>query len=153
MPTNVAIAPMVELLREEWAAIDELCEPLGEADWALPTCLPGWTVQDQLAHIAGIEMMLDGAAAPEVDVSHLTHLRNDVARMGEVWVEDMRSSSGAEVLRSIPLGHLASARCVRRHEPGRLRRTVVDAGRQGRDLRALHAHPSLRLLPARARHP
>ncbi len=98
MPTHVEIAPMVELLRPEWAAIDERCPPLTEADWASPTCLPGWTVQDQLAHVAGIEMMLDGAPAPEVDVSHLEHLRNDVARMGEVWVEDMRSLSGAEVL-------------------------------------------------------
>jgi uncharacterized protein (TIGR03083 family) len=42
--------------------------------------------------------MLDGVPAPQVDVSHLSHPRNDIARMAEVWVEDMRSLSGPEVL-------------------------------------------------------
>lgn len=98
MPTSVAIGPMVELLEQEWSALDQLCSPFEQQDWQLGTCLPGWTVQDQLAHVVGIEMMLQGVPAPDVDVSHLTHLRNDVGRMAEVWVESMRSSSGAAVL-------------------------------------------------------
>lgn len=98
MPTHVEITPMRELLRSDWAALDELCAPLTPQQWATPTCLPGWSVQDVLAHIIGTEQMLDGVPAPQVDVSHLTHLRNDIARMGEVWVEDLRRCSGAEVL-------------------------------------------------------
>lgn len=98
MPTIVEIEPMRDLLRADWAALDQLCAPLSDEQWATPTCLPGWTVQDVLAHIIGTELMLEGVPAPQVDVSHLTHLRNDIARMGEVWVEDLRSSSGPEVL-------------------------------------------------------
>lgn len=98
MPTTVEIAPMRELLSADWAALDELCAPLTEEQWATPTCLPGWTVQDVLAHVIGTELMLEGVPAPQVDVSHLPHLRNDIARMGEVWVEDLRPLSGPEVL-------------------------------------------------------
>jgi len=46
MPTTVEIAPMVELLVQGWAAVDELCSGLDDAAYATPTCLPGWTVQD-----------------------------------------------------------------------------------------------------------
>jgi len=98
MPTSVEIGPMVELLREEWSAIELTCESLDEGQWKLPTCLPGWTVQDQLAHIVGIERMLLGEPAPDVDVSHLEHLRNDIGRMAEVWVEELRPQPGVEVL-------------------------------------------------------
>lgn len=98
MATVVEIEPMVAMLASEWAAIDGLCASLTTEQFATPTCLPGWTVQDQLAHLAGVELMLDGVPTPEVDVSHLSHVLNDVARMGEVWVEDMRKLSGPEVL-------------------------------------------------------
>jgi uncharacterized protein (TIGR03083 family) len=98
MPTVVEIGPVREVLHQDWAALRAVCTDLDDAAWATPTCLPGWTVQDQVAHVIGTELMLEGVPAPDVDVSHLTHLRNDIARMGEVWVEDMRSLSGPEVL-------------------------------------------------------
>ena len=98
MPTIVDRDATVALLRSTWAAIDELCTPLDEAAWSTSTCLPGWTVKDQLSHLVGTEEMLLGRAAPEADVSHLTHLRNDIAKMNEVWVESRRSQPGAEVL-------------------------------------------------------
>lgn len=98
MATTVPIESMRTLLSEEFDALDALCAPLDEDAWATPTCLPGWSVKDVLAHVAGVERMLEGEPAPEVDVSHLEHLRNDIARMGEVWVEEMRPLPGAEVL-------------------------------------------------------
>ena len=104
--------------RAEWAAIDELCAPLTETDWATPTCLPGWTVQDQLAHIAGIEMMLDGVDAPEVDVSHLTHLRNDVARHGRGVGRRTCGRCRARGAGPIPGGHRSPGRRTRRDDPG-----------------------------------
>lgn len=119
MPTVVEIGPMVDLLAREWSAVDALCTPLTPEQYATPTCLPGWTVQDQLAHMAGVELMLDGVPAPEVDISHLDHVRNDVARMGEVWVEDMRRLSGPEVLevfRAVTARRLASLRSMTQAE-------------------------------------
>lgn len=98
MPTIVNRDQTVAVLRQTWAAIDELCTGLDAVDYATPTCLPGWTVQDQLSHITGTEQMLLGQPAPEVDVSHLTHLGNDIAKMNELWVEDKRRLSGREVL-------------------------------------------------------
>lgn len=98
MPTIVNRDDTVALLRATWRAIDELHTGLDPVDYATPTCLPGWTVQDQLSHLTGTEQMLLGEPAPAVDVSHLTHLRNDIARMNEVWVEDKRRLTGAEVL-------------------------------------------------------
>ena len=98
MPTIVNRDDTVALLRSTWTAIDELYTGLDAVDYATPTCLPGWTVQDQLSHLTGTEQMLLGEPAPSADVSHLTHLRNDIARMNEVWVEDKRRLSGPEVL-------------------------------------------------------
>lgn len=98
MPTIVEIGPIRDLLRADWAALDELCSPLTDEQWATPTCLPGWSVKDVVAHVIGTERMLEGEPAPQHDVSHLTHLRNDIARMVEVWVEDLRPLSGPEVL-------------------------------------------------------
>ena len=119
MATVVEIEPMVAMLAAEWAAVDEMCAPLSAEQFATPTCLPGWTVQDQLAHLAGVELMLDGVPAPQVDVSHLPHVHNDVARMGEVWVEDMRKLSGPEVLevfRDVTGRRLAALRAMTQAE-------------------------------------
>lgn len=98
MPTHVEIGPVRELLHADWAALDELCAGLTPEQWATPTCLLGWSVQDVLAHVVGTESMLAGDPTPTVDVSHLPHLRNDIATFNEQWVEDMRSDSGAQVL-------------------------------------------------------
>ena len=98
MPTYVDRNQTIDLLRSTWEAIDHLYTGFTDADHDTPTCLPGWTVKDQLSHITGAEEMLLGQPIPEVDVSHLTHLHNDIAKMNEAWVESKRSLSGPEVL-------------------------------------------------------
>ena len=98
MGTIIEIEPMRELLYADWDALDASCSGLDEHQWATPTCLPGWTVKDVLAHIAGIERMIEGDPAPTIDVSHLGHIRNDFAAAVEVWVEDQRHLSGEAVL-------------------------------------------------------
>ena len=115
MATIVDIETTVDLLEREWSAVADMFAGVTEEQYALPTCLPGWSVKDQLAHMAGVEMMLDGVPTPEVDVSHLTHLRNDVASMGEVWVESMRPLPGLEVLErfvAITAARLAALRAM-----------------------------------------
>lgn len=98
MPTIVDHDQAVQLLREEFNAIIELCDPLAEGAWDTATCLPGWTVKDVLAHMTGTESMLAGDPVPDADLSGLTHLRNDIARSNELWVQTMRPLPGAEVL-------------------------------------------------------
>ena len=98
MPTHVDRDLLVRLLREQFGAVAELGASLDDDAWASPTCLPGWTVKDSVSHMVGTEAMLLGERAPEIDVSHLDHVRNDIGRSNELWVESMRPRSGAEVL-------------------------------------------------------
>ncbi|KAA0234604.1 MAG: hypothetical protein JJLCMIEE_03077 [Acidimicrobiales bacterium] len=60
--TEAAAAPepIIAVLEQVWAALDALGQQLGEEQWKTPTDCPGWTVQDNLAHIAGRELALLG---------------------------------------------------------------------------------------------
>jgi len=88
----------VDLLRSEYRALAELGASLTAAQWDTPTCLPGWTVRDVLSHVIGAEAMLLGDPTPDVDISHLTHMRNPIAEANEVWVEALRGASGEEMV-------------------------------------------------------
>ena len=91
---------LVPQLIDEWAAIDALLSSLRPEDWRRPTPLPGWDVQDTVAHIIGTEAMLAGDEMPTVatDVMALSHVRNDIAAANEVWVESLRGTDPAAVL-------------------------------------------------------
>ena len=45
-----------------WGSIATLCASFTEGEWKLPTDCPGWSVQDQVAHIVGTEAWLLGRA-------------------------------------------------------------------------------------------
>ena len=45
--------PLIGLLDAVWTSISAVCEGLTDDQWALPTGCPGWTVQDQVAHMIG----------------------------------------------------------------------------------------------------
>lgn len=91
---------IVNALTEEWRGIAELMSPMTEAQWRESTILPGWSVQDIVAHIIGTELMLAGETAPEAkhDLRESDHVRNDIAAMNEQWVDSMRGLTGREVL-------------------------------------------------------
>jgi uncharacterized protein (TIGR03083 family) len=97
MATIVDKDRTVELLRNEFKALEELCADLDETDWNRPTCLPGWTVRDVLAHVIGTEAGLLGEQPPSVDVSHLHHMRNPIADANELWVESLREADGDQM--------------------------------------------------------
>jgi uncharacterized protein (TIGR03083 family) len=88
----------VDLLRGEYRALADLGADLDPGQWDTPTCLPGWTVRDTLSHVIGTEALLLGEPIPEVDVSHLTHMRNPIAEANELWVEALRGTSGPEMV-------------------------------------------------------
>lgn len=89
---------VVETLAEEWRVLRELVGALDETQWACPTALPGWTVQDCVSHVTGTERMSMGDPSPDVEVSHLAHVLNPFGEIVETWVEERRSWSRAEVL-------------------------------------------------------
>jgi uncharacterized protein (TIGR03083 family) len=85
---------VVELLRQEYRALADVCGSLELEQWDVPTSLPGWSVRDVVSHVIGAEAMLLGEPAPRVDLSHLTHMRNPIAEANEVWVEALRRTPG-----------------------------------------------------------
>ena len=90
---------VVAALADVWSSIERLGAELDEAQWKLPTDCPGWSVQDNLAHIVSIESVILGLPTPDVDIAgDLPHVKNDLGRSNEIWVESFRSMSGAEVL-------------------------------------------------------
>src|SRR5688572_14496940 len=93
--------PVIDVLRDEWDALDEVCRDLDEQQWKTPTALPGWTVQDCISHVIGIERSMMGDPPPNVETEHLAHVNDEMAAMLETWVEARRPLSGDEVLHEL----------------------------------------------------
>ncbi len=89
---------VVDLMEQVWGSIDSLCSPLTEAQWKTPTDCPGWSVQDQLSHLAGAESRLLGNPAPDHTPKETDHVKNEIGRSNEVAVDYRRSWSGQRVL-------------------------------------------------------
>ena len=89
--------PAVGMFDEIWRVIARLGNGLTDAQWQLPTDCPGWTVKDQIAHMAGTEHTLNGEALPGEPL-RAPHVRNDLGAFNEAWVEHFRPLPGPEVL-------------------------------------------------------
>ena len=85
-----------------WDDIDALLTGLSEAQWRTASPLPGWDVKALVAHMIGTESFLAGIAAPQpdIDVSTLEHVRNEVGVMNECWVRHLSAHADADVLES-----------------------------------------------------
>lgn len=90
----------IENLAALWSSIDALCEGLSEDEWKRPTGCPGWTVQDQIAHLIDYESSAVGRPRPEHALSDdaASHLKNDMGKANEVGVDYRRSWPGDKVL-------------------------------------------------------
>jgi uncharacterized protein (TIGR03083 family) len=66
----------------------------------MPSVLPGWSVQDVVAHMIGTESFLAGQVPPEPDRDpmELPHVRNEIAARNERWVLAIRPEEPKEVL-------------------------------------------------------
>jgi len=110
---------VVELLGQEWGAIDGLLAGISDQDWSREA-LPGWDVHDVLAHIIGTERMLSGAEFPPAPVGDLgAHVRNDIGKANEAWVLALRDRPHADLLadfRSVTAQRLASLRAMSAEE-------------------------------------
>lgn len=85
-----------------WDDLDALLAGLSEADWRAASPLPGWDVKALVSHMIGTESFLAGIAAPQpdIDVSALAHVRNDIGAMNECWVRHLGAHADADVLES-----------------------------------------------------
>ncbi len=90
---------VVATLDAAFDAFTALAGELEPGEWDLPTSCPGWSVKDNVSHIIGIESVLLGRPTPDVELPEdLTHVRNDLGRANELWVELYRHRSTDEVL-------------------------------------------------------
>ena len=90
--------PLVEQLAATWASVDELCASLTDEECQRPTGCPGWTVQDQVAHLVDYEAVALGRPRPEHEVADLSHTKNEMGAANEVGVDARRAQTGADVL-------------------------------------------------------
>jgi uncharacterized protein (TIGR03083 family) len=92
--------PVIAQLEDVWRDIETLCDGLTAAQWATPTECPGWSVQDNVAHMIGTERMLLGEQpeAESAGAGDAPHVRNDIGKVNEQWIATYRPWDGARVL-------------------------------------------------------
>lgn len=92
------LSEYVDAFEQTVRATIELTSDLTEEQWAHPTECPGWTVKDQVAHIAGIEQHLLGHPAPATDLPDYPYVRNEQGRLMQTHVDARRPVSGPEIV-------------------------------------------------------
>lgn len=87
----------LDALYATWDSIDEVCATLTEEQWKRPTDCPGWSVQDTLSHLIGVERLLHGLPATEHRADGGEHVRNPIGEFNEHEVDARRSLPGSAV--------------------------------------------------------
>ena len=146
--------PLIASFEDVWGDIAGLCEGLTPEQWALPTDCPGWSVQDNVAHMIGTERMLAGEqpSAPRGrGRRRAAHPQRH--RQGQRTVDrELPRPLGRRGARRVPRGHRAPARRVARAHGRRMGPRGIHAGRSG-SVPQVHGDPRLRLLVPRPGHP
>ena len=109
---------LVDNMEAAWRSIDALCSGFSEAQWKTGTDCPGWSVQDQLSHLAGSENGLLGRPKPDHTVPELPHIKNEVGANNEVVIDYRRSWTGAEVLADFREATGERLKVLKAMEPG-----------------------------------
>ena len=65
MPTPTVASVTADLVAEQ-ETLDTVVAHLADADWDLPTPSPGWTVRDQIGHLAYFD--IDELVVSESDI-------------------------------------------------------------------------------------
>jgi uncharacterized protein (TIGR03083 family) len=89
---------LVDKLECVWTSIADLCSSFTETEWKTPTDCPKWSVQDNVSHMIGTESRLLGRKPPEHTPQDMSHVKNDIGKSNEVWVDFRRSWPGSKVL-------------------------------------------------------
>lgn len=88
----------IDKLEATWRSISDFCARLTEEQWKMPTQLPHWSVQDNLAHLIAFESEFLGIPRPHHTAPDKSHVKNELGDSNEDDVDYWRIFSGAEVL-------------------------------------------------------
>ena len=87
---------------DAWAQTVQTVLDLGRTirpdDAGLATDCPGWTVQDQIAHVVSLEASVAGESVPDRDVSGLEHVRGEFATTVEKYLDSRRGRALEDLL-------------------------------------------------------
>ena len=150
-PAPSDLGELVEAYAQTVQHLIDLGRTMRPDDANRPTDCPGWTVLDQIAHVASLEAMVAGEPEPDVDISHHAHVRHAFGAKVERYVESRRGRDLEEVLDELE-ERLAERLAFYRSGTEWAEREVsrpVRAHHLGRPAR----HPHLRHLGARAGRP
>ena len=90
---------IISAFRETWYSLQGYSSQLTDDQWEAPSDCPGWSVKDVLSHLVGTERHLLGESTPILDESEMPdHVKNDIGRLNEAWITELRDLSGAQVL-------------------------------------------------------
>ena len=88
---------LIDMLFDVWSSLDALFVGLSEAQWKTMTELPGWTVQDTLAHLVSSEKGLHGEPPTAHRATDLSNVKNPIGEFNEHEIDARRAHTGAEV--------------------------------------------------------
>jgi uncharacterized protein (TIGR03083 family) len=107
-----------------------VCADLTPEQWALPTDLPGWSVQDNVSHIVAEEAYQLGDPLPEHELAgDFPHLRSEFAREVEMPIDYRRSMPGEQVLAELRTVTARRLEVLRGYDEAALAEEVPFAGR------------------------
>ncbi|MCH7787334.1 MAG: maleylpyruvate isomerase family mycothiol-dependent enzyme [Chloroflexi bacterium] len=89
---------LIDMMESVCGSIGALCATFTEQEWKTPTDCPGWSAQDQVSHLIGIESRILGRPEPDHTPKDLSHIKNDFGAQNEVGIDWRRSWPGAKVL-------------------------------------------------------
>src|SRR3546814_7383683 len=98
---STAITPSIDNLALTWRSLDEVCTGLTEEQWKTATGCPGWTVQDNVAHLVDYEASALGRPRANHVPAGGDHLKNPLGESNEVGVDARRGWTGEEVLEEL----------------------------------------------------
>jgi len=68
------VSELIDAVEDVLSSTLELARGIDPELASTPTGCPGWTVQDQLAHMVGLEQVLGGAPEPDIELPAMDHV-------------------------------------------------------------------------------
>ncbi|MCB0193755.1 MAG: ClbS/DfsB family four-helix bundle protein [Anaerolineae bacterium] len=104
------VSALLEKIQASRLALEALIEPLSETQLITPEAESGWSVKDQMAHIAiwesGINGLLHGRPRfGTMGLDHETVATHNTDRLNDILIERSREQSLAEVVRFFKESH------------------------------------------------